>query len=541
MIIKANYIDIFNRTIFPAHIKISNGKIQKVNKVKEQYQQYILPGFIDSHIHIESSMLTPVEFARATSVFGTIAVVSDPHEIANVLGIKGVEFMLENAQNLPFKFYFGAPSCVPATPFETSGGCINSADILSLFEKYDLKFLSEMMNFPGVLADDPEVIKKIEISRRLGKRIDGHAPLLSGKDLEKYISEGITSDHEATNFAEAEEKIKKGMKIQIRFGSAANSFEELWRLIDLYPNEIMFATDDMHPDDLIKGHINLFIKRSLAKGANFFNILNAAIKNPVEHYNLDVGLLRIGDDADFILTDSIDENFNVIETYIKGELIATNGKTLIKQKKIDIINNFSAQKIEIDDIKCKAKGKQIIPILAKNNELLTDKIICEANIKNDYVEPDIENDILKIVNLNRYEKNSKPAVAFIKGFELKKGAIASSIAHDSHNIIAIGTNDDDITAAINLLIESKGGISAVNSAEQHIFELPIAGLMTDKDIKYAAEKYTFLTKKAQEFGTKLASPFMTLAFLALLVIPKLKLSDKGLFDSQTFNFIDVFN
>lgn len=539
--LKINYVDIFNKDIFPARITVENGIIKEVSRIDENCNNYILPAFIDSHIHIESSMLTPIEFAKAASIFGTAAVVADPHEIANVLGKKGVEFMINNASNVPFKFYFGAPSCVPATTFETSGSTISINDIQELFEKYNLKYLSEMMNVPGVIFENPEVIAKIELARKLNKKIDGHAPLLSNKELEKYINSGITTDHECTSFAEAEEKIHKGMKIQIRCGSAANNFEELWKLIDMYPDKIMFASDDLHPDDLIKGHINLIVKKAIKKGANIFNILNAAIKNPVEHYNLDLGLLRKGDDADFIIIDNLNENFKVLQTYCKGKLIADNGQTLIQDKETEVINNFIAEKIIPDDIKVKANNhNKIKVIVAKNNELLTGLEVCNATINNGFIETNIENDILKIVNLNRYATNAVPAVAFIKGIGIKKGAIASSVAHDSHNIIAVGTNDEDIANAINLIIENKGGLAIASKNESYILELPIAGLISNKDAKYAAEKYTILTNKAKELGTNLSAPFMTLSFLALLVIPELKLSDKGLFDGKKFEFTEIY-
>ncbi len=479
MIIKANYVDIFNRIIFPAQIIISNGKIEKIEKIQDECTMYILPPFVDSHVHIESSMLAPSEFARAASVFGTVATVSDPHEIANVLGIPGIEFMIHNAKQVPFKFYFGVPSCVPATGFETSGARISSQQVEELFNKYELKYLSEMMNYPGVIYNDEEVLQKIKIAKKYNKIIDGHAPLLKGEDLKKYISAGISTDHECTSFEEAEEKIIAGMKIQIRAGSAANDFEALAPLLDIYPDSIMLASDDLHPDALQTGHINILVKELIRKKFNIFNVLRAASKNPVEHYNLNVGLLRVGDDADFILVNNL-VDLEILQTFCDGQCIATDHNTLIKSVDIININNFVAKKITSEDIKIslpeelisgnKTNSINIRVISVADKEILTKSINWSVNkfeIEKNSLVSNIHEDILKIVVLNRYE-NKPPAIGFVSGFGLKEGAIATSVSHDSHNIIAVGVDDESIAQSINLIVSAKGGLSVVSNSDSKL-------------------------------------------------------------------------
>ena len=537
MSISGNITDVLNFRIFPGTLTISNGKITKIQKSNKRYNNYIIPGFIDSHIHIESSMLTPSEFARIASIHGTVAVVSDPHEIANVLGIEGVKFMLEDAKRIPFKFYFGAPSCVPATIFETSGAVLDAEKVEELLKMDEIKYFSEVMNFPGVIYDDPEVLQKIKTAKKLGKPIDGHAPGLSGKNLEKYIEAGILTDHECFSYQEAEEKIKFGMKILIREGSAAKNFEELIPLVKKYPEKCMFCSDDKHPDDLLKSHINELVKRAIRKGFDLMDVLRVACLNPTKHYDLEVGLLREGDDADFLVIDNL-KNFNILKTYIKGELVADNGRTLIPKQNSIIINNFKAEKKRIEDFILTFKGGKIKVIEALDGQLITNSLIETPKINNDNIVSDVERDILKITVVNRYQ-NTKPAIGFIRNFGLQKGAIASSVAHDSHNIIAVGTSDQLLQKAVNLIIENKGGICAVSENEEMILPLPIAGIISDMDYEIVAVKYSQLDKKAKDFGSELSSPFMTLSFMALLVIPKIKLSDKGLFDGEKFEFVDV--
>ncbi|MEI7597441.1 MAG: adenine deaminase [Bacteroidota bacterium] len=537
--IEGNIFDALNSRIYKGIIEIEDGFIISITENDQiNSNNYILPGFIDSHVHIESSMLIPSEFARLAVVHGTVATVSDPHEIANVLGIDGVRFMIENGKQVPFKFYFGAPSCVPATPFETSGAVLGFEEIEELMKMDEIKYMGEMMNFPGVLFQDKEVMAKLAIAKKYNKPIDGHAPNLSNTDAELYINSGISTDHECFTIAEAEEKLKLGMKVLIREGSAAKNFDELISLVDLYPNQIMLCSDDKHPDDLVNGHLNLLIKRALAKGCSLMNVIRSLTVLPVKHYNLPVGLLQKGDSADFVIVDNL-KDFAILKTYINGKLIAENGKTLVESVKSMPINKFEATTINIKDLFCADNGKKIKVIEALEGQLITNQLLVQAKAENENIISDIENDVLKLVVINRYEK-SKPAIGFIKNFGFKKGAIASTVAHDSHNIIAVGTSDEELCKAINLLIESKGGIIASDGANSQILPLPFAGLMSGEDGYLVATKYEQIDAKAKELGSKLQSPFMTLSFMALLVIPQLKLSDKGLFDGNNFSFTDIY-
>ncbi len=533
-------IDVVAKRIFSGTVYVENGKIDFIEEHQTNSTQYILPGLIDAHIHIESSMLIPSEFARIAVTHGTVATVSDPHEIANVLGVDGVNYMIENGKKVPFKFYFGAPSCVPATLFETSGANIGAKEIERLMKRDEIKYLSEMMNFPGVIYKDEEVIKKLSIAKKYKKPIDGHAPGLNEASVKKYITEGITTDHECFTLKEALTKIKYGMKIQIREGSAAKNFESLVSLISTNPDDVMLCSDDKHPNDLCKGHINSVIKRALKAGYPIIDILRACTYNPVKHYKLNVGLLQKGDDADLLVVDNL-EDFNVLKTYINGEKVAEAGNSLIHAINEDPINLFNVNTINEKDIKIAYTNKDIKVIKAIEGQLITESYIAFPKVEDGYIVSDIEDDLLKIVVLNRYE-NRKPAVAFINNFNLKKGAIASTVAHDSHNIIAVGTNDKDIVRAINLLVESKGGIALVNgSMEEYHLPLPVAGLMSNANGYEVAAKYEYMDMKAKELGSKLNAPYMTLSFMALLVIPALKISDKGLFDGNKFEFTSLFS
>lgn len=532
--ISGNIVDIFKRRIFPGTIRVVNGKISDITEDKNTYDSHILPGFIDSHIHIESSMLVPSEFARLASVHGTVSTVSDPHEIANVLGTEGIKYMIENGSSVPFRFYFGAPSCVPATSFETSGAVIGADDIEMLFSEYSLKYLSEMMNYPGVLFGDKSVKEKLGIAKKYNKPVDGHAPGLRGADAKKYIDAGISTDHECFGIDEAREKISYGMKILIRDGSAAKNFDELHPLISEYPDMVMFCSDDKHPDDLVKGHINLVVKKALSLGYDFLDVLKIACINPVNHYRLETGILRQGDNADFIVVDDFSE-FNILKTYVSGSLIAEKGKTLIPHKETPAINKFNASSKNPDDFTVQYKGGKIKVIEAIDGQLITNEIDAVPRVAYNKIISDTENDILKITVINRYD-NLKPSVGFIKNFGLKKGAIASCVAHDSHNIIAVGADDESICIAVNEIIRHKGGISVVNGNEVNVLPLPVAGIMSNDDGYKVAEKYTEISKKPASLGCRLHSPFMTLSFMALLVIPSLKLGDKGLFDGSKFEF-----
>ena len=534
-IIQGNLVDIHQKRIYPAEVIIENGKIQSIKEIDSAPQQYILPGFIDAHVHVESSMLIPSEFARAAVVHGTVATISDPHEIANVIGVAGVEYMLDNAAKVPFHFFFGAPSCVPATSFETAGAIINSADIEKLMARPEIVYLAEMMNFPGVINNDEEVLKKLQAAKKHNKPIDGHAPGLMGDAMKNYFSKGISTDHECYMYQEALEKLQFGVKVMIREGSAAKNFETLIPLLEKYPEQIMFCSDDKHPDGLIVGHINLLVKRAIAKGCNLYDVLRATSYNTVKHFNLPVGLLRVGDSADFIITDNLTD-FNVLSTYIKGECVAQNEKTNIPRVKATIVNNFNCDKKTPADFKVKTQGKTIRVIEAIDGQLITNEIHCPINNVNGFIESDISNDVLKIAVINRYT-NAPIAIAFVKNVGLKSGAIASCVAHDCHNIVAVGTNDVDLCEAVNLIIENKGGISLANANNKQVLPLPVAGIMSTEEISVVAEKYTAVDKAAKQLGTTLQAPYMTLSFLALLVIPQLKLSDKGLFCGKTFQFI----
>ncbi|WP_339905773.1 adenine deaminase, partial [uncultured Cyclobacterium sp.] len=479
------------------------------------------------------------EFARLSSTHGTVATVSDPHEIANVCGIEGVEFMIENGDHSPFKFFFGAPSCVPATPFETAGASINSVDIAKLLKRKDIHYLAEMMNWPGVLSGDDEVLRKIELAKKIGKPVDGHAPALVGEEAANYIKAGISTDHECVTLEEARFKAKKGMKIAIREGSAAKNFDALIDLIDEFPDQIMFCSDDKHPDSLLLGHINQLAARAIDKGKDLFNVLRACCITPVQHYNIGVGRLRPHDPADFIVVKDL-INFNVLETYISGILVAKEGKSKIMSTKTEPINNFKACPVAANDFEMDHQGGKAKVIVVEDSQLITGTIDCVVPEKDGKVRVDINNDILKIAIINRYLPDVKPAVALVKNFGLKDGAIGSSVAHDSHNIIVVGTSDSLMAEAANLIIKEKGGLSAVGPKGSKVLNLPVAGLMSNSDGFSVASSYIEVDRLAKEFGSGLQSPFMTLSFMGLLVIPHLKLSDKGLFDSDLFKFVKVF-
>jgi adenine deaminase len=532
--LQGQIVDIHNRRIFKGEISLENGKIISIKEKDHDVNDYIMPGFVDAHIHIESSMLVPSEFAKLAVKHGTVSTVSDPHEIANVLGVEGVEFMIENGKEVSFKFNFGAPSCVPATKFESAGAVIDSEDIKTLLKNPDIKYLAEMMNYPGVLFDDEEVMKKIAWAKHYKKPVDGHAPGLRGEDVSKYISAGMSTDHECFTYDEALEKLQKGMKILIREGSAAKNFEALIDLLEDHFENMMFCSDDKHPDDLIVGHINQLCARAIAKGIDVFKVLKVACINPIKHYNLDVGLLKVGDDADFIVVEDI-KRFNTLQTYINGELVFNNGVSNIKPVSFENLNNFNCNIKEVSDFKIESTAKQIRVIEALEGQLVTNELIEDALIENGNLVSNTEKDILKMVVVNRYQ-NQNPAIGFIKNFGLKEGAIASSVGHDSHNIIAVGISDEDICRAVNLIIENKGGICAISNSEEKIVSLPVAGIMSDKDGATIGKQYAELDKMAKRLGSKLNAPYMTLSFMALLVIPSLKLSDKGLFNGSEFKF-----
>ena len=535
----ANFTDIRNKKIYAAKVEFNKSIISITARgaSEDPSLPYILPGFIDAHVHIESSMLIPAEFARIAVTHGTVATVSDPHEIANVCGTEGVDFMINNGLKTPFKFYFGAPSCVPATTYETAGASLDSREVRKLLENPQIKYLSEMMNFPGALQGDPEVLEKISAAHTLGKPVDGHAPGLRGDMARKYIELGISTDHECFTLEEALEKLHYGMKIIIREGSAARNFEALFTLIDDYPEMVMFGSDDKHPDELVSGHINLICSRAVKKGMDVFNVLTAACINPVKHYKLDTGLLKPGDPADFILVDDL-QDFSVRQTFIGGAMVAENGKTLIPGFDHEVrLNQFNCALKTLADIECKAQGKYTLPVIeALDGQLITNKLFIQPKTEHGYHVSDTSEDVLKIVVVNRY-RESPPAIAFIRNFGLKEGAIASSVAHDSHNIVGVGADDESLLKAINMIISNKGGISCTRDNLDMILPLPVGGLMSSEDGYKVAELYSIIDKAAKDAGSTLRSPFMTLSFMALLVIPHVKLSDLGVFDGDKFSLM----
>ena len=537
MIERGQIVDIGKQRIFKGEVTFENGVITSIIEKNHDVNQFIMPGFIDAHIHIESSMLVPSEFAKLAVAHGTIATISDPHEIANVMGLEGVNFMIENGKNTPFKFYFGAPSCVPATAYESSGASINSDAIKALLAKDDIKYLSEMMNYPGVLNKDKEVMQKLAWAKLFNKPVDGHAPGLRGESLTTYIQSGMSTDHECFSFEEGLEKLEKGMKILVREGSAAKNFEALISLLPRYYENMMFCSDDKHPDDLILGHINDLCSRAIKKGMDIFKVLQVACINPINHYNLDVGQLRVGDSADFLVVKDLND-FQTIRTYISGNKLFDNGATFLNPVYFKVINNFNISPKEISDFSYKSNASKIKVIEAYNGELVTGTSIENSTIINGDLISNTERDVLKIAVVNRYN-DQKPAIGFIKNFGLKEGAIASSVGHDSHNIVVVGVTDEDLCKAVNMLVEYKGGICALSSVKQMILPLPIAGIMSDQEGQIVADKYAQIDTFSKELGSTLEAPFMTLSFMALLVIPSLKLSDKGLFDVQNFSFTSL--
>jgi len=537
--IYATIVDIFEKRVYPACISTQNGLINDIEETRHAVTGFVLPGFVDAHIHIESSMLTPANFAMTAVRFGTVATISDPHEIANVLGLEGVDFMIKNGETVPMKFHFGAPSCVPATPFETSGASIDADQVHDLLKRKDVYFLSEMMNFPGVVGGDEDVAQKIKWAKVEGKPIDGHAPGLSGRDLEKYAGVGIQTDHECSTYEEAVEKINQGMIIQIREGSAARNFEKLYPLIDEYPDKVMLCSDDLHPDDLVKGHINRLLSAGIKKGLDVFNLVRAVSKNPVEHYGINVGMLRRNDPADFVIVKDL-EDFDVISTYINGEEVYGKGRVNFTAGVQPTPNYFFVNPVRPTDFNVHAEKGKMKVIEALDGELMTKTKKIDPIIRNYLVLGDTVNDVLKIVVVNRYSRE-KPAIGFITNFGLKNGAMVSSIAHDSHNIIAVGTDDRLIAEVISWVQEHEGGVAFHDGDNITGLPLPVGGIMSDESAEATAGKYSRIQNLAIKAGSKLKAPYMSLSFMALLVIPELKIGNKGLFDVNRFTYTSLFD
>lgn len=537
--IAGHIVDVVGRLIKTGILHIEAGKIRGFEASDDVPDQYIIPGFVDAHIHIESSMMLPSEFARYSVVHGTVACVCDPHEIANVCGVRGVDYMIENGKHSPLKFYFGAPSCVPATSFDSAGAVLDAGEVDKLLARDDIYFLAEMMNYTGVIENDEQVHLKLQAARRHHKPIDGHAPELTGDGLKAYAQVGISTDHECMTLAEAEAKIALGMKIQIREGSAAKNFDDLLPLLDKYVDEIMFCSDDKHPDDLIQnGHINSLARRAVAKGYDPIDVLRICSLNPVKHYKLDVGLLQQGDDADFVVVNNL-KDFEVKQTYIRGVKVSENNKPLFPHYvPAQLINNFTARKITTAQIRVEPSGDKLKVIMVDDGQLFTHSRLVVPKVEDGNLISDIENDVLKLVVYNRY-RDALPAVGFIKNIGLKRGALVSTVSHDSHNIVAVGTSDEEIVSAINHIIDSKGGILACDKDNVCLLPLPVGGLMSADEGSVIARRYEEIDAMVKEMGSKLRAPFMTVAFMSLLVIPKLKLSDQGLFDGRTYSFTNL--
>lgn len=578
-VITAMYLEVEFGDVYPGEIIIENGYFKEVipiacddeSLLDLDYDGILIPGFIDSHIHIESSKLTPTNFAKTVLPNGTTSVIADSHEIANVLGIEGVDFMVENGKDIPFDFYFAAPSCVPATTFETSGATLTVEDIEKLLSREEFVALGEMMNFPGVISGDEEVIRKLEIAQEKAKVIDGHAPLLNGEDLDKYISYGISTDHECSNIEEAFEKKNKGMKIMVREGSSAKNMEALlkennrlnyWIEYEQAGNDVdttldenlsnspfdFLVSDDINAKDLLNGHLNILVKKAVEYGLSVTEAIKMVTLNPAKHYGLNSGEIAPDKIANFSLVDNL-EDLNVKKVWVHGELVAEDGKSLFESEDCELLNNFKLTQVNAEDFNPKfekvdnggslmSQSTTVNIMVATNGELITDRIAEDLFVENNVIQPNIKRDILKITVLDRYGEGNITN-GFIKGFGLKKGAIASSVAHDSHNVVVVGTSSEDMAKAVNLIVENKGGVVAVSDESEEVLPLPIAGLMSNKDSDYVAGKLQDLLDFTKELGCSLDSPFMTLSFMALLVIPSLKISDKGLFDLTEFSFVNL--
>lgn len=535
LVVAGQLVDVHSRSIRGAEILISDGRIRRIRDRANAPKRFLIPGFVDAHVHVESSMLPPAEFARMAVRHGTVATVSDPHEIANVLGLQGVEFMLENARRTPFKFCFGASPCVPATRFETAGAELDVDAVTALLARGDIGYLSEVMNWPGVLAGDPDLLAKIAAAKAVGKPVDGHAPGLRGEDARRYAAAGVETDHECLTLQEALDKIEAGMWILLREGSAARNFDELAPLLKSHPDRCMFCCDDTHPDALAKGHIDRIVTRAVGSGAEVFDVLRCASVHPVEHYRLKVGLLREGDPADFAVVANLEE-FPVLETWIDGVLVAKEGRTLLPFQPCESINRFVDWRVAASDLAFTATGQRatVRVIEAEDGELVTGAGEVELSVVDDRVQ--CTGAVAKIVVVNRYEV-APPAVAFVRGFGLQRGAIASSVAHDSHNVIAVGMDDDSLAVAVNTVLETRGGVCATDGRSITHLPLEIAGLMSTADGDEVARRYEEVAEAAKRLGSTLRDPFMTLSFMALLVIPDLKLSDRGLFSGARFSFV----
>jgi adenine deaminase len=526
MEIHGKLVDIHKRKIFPATVTVEKGVITAIERNSHRGELFILPGFVDAHIHIESSLLPPSEFARLAVRHGTVATVSDPHEIGNICGISGVEWMLDNALEVPFKFSFAAPSSLPAK------------EVQELLIRPDVALLGQIDKGWKVLEKDPELMEKIAYAQRVRKPIDGYAPRLFGEDVKGYLAAGITTDSSCTTLSEAREKRTLGLKILVVEGSASKNFETLLPLLGQDPEGCMLCSDHLHAKDLLRGHMNLIIKRALEKGFDLFEILRIATKNPIEHYKLDVGMLRVGDPADLILVEDL-TSLRVLETYIDGACVFKE-ETLMPKIEVTKINRFNARMTKPEDFAIQPQEGELNVIELADNQMLTKCSSFIPKIEGGLVTTDVARDLLKIALVNRYNK-APPVVGFLHGFGLKRGAIATTISHDEHHILAVGTTDEDLASAINVLIAEKGGIALAHQGKIDLLPLPIAGLMSALEAQEVATHYENLQEGAKALGCPLKAPFMTLSFLTHQSLPSLRMSPEGLYDVRSTSNISLFH
>lgn len=534
--IEGNIVDVLTGEIFPGRIGHEGGVITSVERTPGPFRSFLVPGFIDCHVHIDSSLLCPSRFAEAAVPHGTTAVVTDPHEIANVLGVPGIAWMREDAACAPFRVFFTAPSCVPATPFETSGATLGPAEVEKLLAEDDVVALGEVMNYHGAIARDPDVMAKIRAARVSGKPIDGHGPLLAGNALREYLSLGISTDHECTGAAEAFEKHDLGMRILVRDGSAAKNLAALAPFARMH--EFLLVTDDILASDLLAGHLDTRLATAVSLGVEPLHALRAATIRPAEHYRLPLGAMAKGRKADAVRVADL-SSFAVEEVYIGGTLVAAGGAAAFAPRPVPMPGAIRIAPKGADDFALPASGRsaKVRVIRVIPDEIVTGSETADLRVEHGRVVPDAGRDVLLISVVNRY-REAPVASGFVSGFGLKTGAIASSVAHDSHNIIAVGTNPGDMAAAVGAIVRESGGLAACGGGSATVLPLPLAGLMSGDPPRDVHERLERLHAAACGMGCVLPRPFMTLSFLSLLVIPRLKIGDRGLFDADAFRFVE---
>jgi adenine deaminase len=536
-VIEGNLVDVVREAVFPARIETSHGIITLIERVDKEFRDFLVPGLIDAHIHIESSLLSPSRFAEAAVPHGTTAVIADPHEIANVLGLEGIDYMVRDAAAVPLRFYFTAPSCVPATPFETSGAVLGPREVEKLLERDNFIALGELMNYPGAIRGDPDVIAKIDVARRLRKPVDGHCPLLSGEPLRAYVGLGISTDHECTTAAEALEKHALGMRVMVREGSVSKDLEALAPFAR--DHEFLLVSDDLLLPDLLRGHLDRSLAAAVSLGIDPFRALRAATINPARHYGLPLGLLEAGRMADIVRVADLG-SFRILEVYIGGRRAAGQGRPTFVARPEPLPGRLSVRERSPRDFAVRASGPsaKVRSIGLVKDSLLTQSLKATLSVEDGLVMPDADRDILRIAVVNRY-RDAPVANGFVTGFGLKDGAIAGSVAHDSHNIIAVGAGAGDVADAVNRVIREGGGFSACASGRGAILPLPVAGLMSAEPAAAVGETLDRLHAMAEAQGSTIPRPFMAMSFLSLLVIPSLKIGDRGLFDVDAFRFVEA--